>query len=303
MSSGGPRVPERRVDAERFVSQINASAGTALVLVGVADHGESGGAVYAEWPDGRAAVITRTYAGLSSMQRTAQVLNELRAEGLPVPRHDALVPLADNAVGVVQERLPGVPAAEIGPEVIDRMIGASEPFSGILETRREVPTQQLHLRSSGPDFMRHETLTSYSPRSRKLLARILDIGRDRPDEVRGDDLVHPDYTFGNVLFSGGEVSGIVDWNGGIARGDRWLSLVGLRFEMSWSTIYPDGQHQVSDAAIRRLDEHLVSHLAPDVLLRYWAHWTLSRLDWTISNFPTADINLFLDLGESRLLSA
>lgn len=61
MSSGGPRVPERRVDAERFVSQINASAGTALALIGVADHGESGGAVYAEWPDGRAAVITRTH--------------------------------------------------------------------------------------------------------------------------------------------------------------------------------------------------------------------------------------------------
>jgi hypothetical protein len=99
----------------------------------------------------------------------------------------------------------------------------------------------------------------------------------------------------------GAVSGIVDWNGGIARGDRWLSLVGLRFEMSWSTIYPDGQHSVSAAAIDRMDEHLERNLEPAVLLRYWAHWTLSRLDWTISNFPTADIELFLDVGESRLL--
>jgi hypothetical protein len=114
--------------------------------------------------------------------------------------------------------------------------------------------------------------------------------------------VHPDYTFGKVLFSGGAASGIVDWNGGITRGDRWLSLVGLRFEMSWSTLYPDGQHTVSDAAIQRLDEHLAANLAPAALLRYWAHWTPSRLDWTISNFPAADIELFLDVGESRLLS-
>jgi hypothetical protein len=32
--------------------------------------------------------------------------------------------------------------------------------------------------------------------------------------------MHPDYTLGNVLFSHGEITGIVDWNGGIARGDR-----------------------------------------------------------------------------------
>src|SRR5882757_242347 len=256
-----PRVPERRVHAEQLVAQVNARAGTTLVVVGTADHGESGGAVYAAWPDGRTAVITRSYAGMSSMRRTADVLNGLRDQGAPVPRHDLLVPLADDAIAVVQERLPGIPAAQVGPEVIDRMVEASELFVDALNARPDIPERRLHLGSSGSGFLRHETLQAYGPRSRALLERIREIGR----------------------------------------GDRWLSVVGLRFEMAWSTIYPDSQHPVNAAALDRLDEHLVSRLAPEVLLRYWAHWTLSRLDWTISNFPTADIELFLDLGESRLI--
>jgi hypothetical protein len=70
--------------------------------------------------------------------------------------------------------------------------------------------------------------------------------------------------------------------------------------MEWSSLYPHGRHHVSEAAIHRLDHHLASRLDPDMLLCYWAHCTLNLLDWTISNFPTADIDLFLDLGESRL---
>jgi hypothetical protein len=50
----------------------------------------------------------------------------------------------------------------------------------------------------------------------------------------------------------------------------------------------------------RLDVILTDTVDPARLRSYWAHWTLSRLDWTISNFPTADIDLFLQLGESRL---
>src|SRR5882757_5134738 len=219
-----PRVPERRVHAEQLVAQVNARAGTTLVVVGTADHGESGGAVYAAWPDGRTAVITRSYAGMSSMRRTADVLNGLRDQGAPVPRHDLLVPLADDAIAVVQERLPGIPAAQVGPEVIDRMVEASELFVDALNARPDIPERRLHLGSSGSGFLRHETLQAYGPRSRALLERIREIGRSDPDEVEGEDLVHPDYTFGNVLFADGEISGIVDWNGGIGRGDRWLSV-------------------------------------------------------------------------------
>lgn len=40
--TGELRVPERRVDAEQLIALINSRAGTALVPVGIADHGESG---------------------------------------------------------------------------------------------------------------------------------------------------------------------------------------------------------------------------------------------------------------------
>ena len=297
-----PRVPERRVETELLLGRINAAAGCDLRLTGVAEHGESGGALYVEWPDGRRGVVTRSFSSLESMRRTADVLNEARMLGIPVPRHDLIVPLPDDVVAIVQERLAGEPAHLVDAAVLDQIVEASQAFSGLLKSRPDLPLQPLHLRSSGPGFMRHETLASHNERSRRLLARIRDIGRDGSHEAVGDDLVHPDYTFGNVLFTNGRITGIVDWNGGISRGDRWLALVGLRFEMSWSTLYPDGQHNVTPEAIARLDQHLDAGMDPDVLLKYWAHWTLSRLDWTISNFPQADVDLFLAVGESRLSS-
>jgi hypothetical protein len=176
-----PQAPERRVNAEQLLAHVNAIAGTQLVLLGTADHGESGGAVYAQWPDGRPAVITRSHTVISLMRQTADVLNELRSTGLPVPRHDLIAPLPGGAVAVVQEHLPGQPPNEVDVNVIDAMVRATEQFSDALTSHPDVPVKPLHLRSSGPGFMRHETLAAYSPRSRKLLHRILDIGRRGPD--------------------------------------------------------------------------------------------------------------------------
>lgn len=80
-------------DPVQLVTEVNHQAGCDLSLVGVAEHGVSGGAVYVQWPDGRNGVITRSPASVARMEQTAEVLAEARAAGLPVPLHDLVVEL------------------------------------------------------------------------------------------------------------------------------------------------------------------------------------------------------------------
>lgn len=100
------RLPARR-DHE-IVSAINRRAGAGLRVVGRAPHGKLGGAIYAEWPDGRPAVVTRFLGPLAEAKRTAELLAYVRDRGLPVPRHDLVVDL-NGDVMFVQERLPNAP--------------------------------------------------------------------------------------------------------------------------------------------------------------------------------------------------
>ena len=284
--------PVRRFDASALIEEINERTGAGLRLLAMADQGESGGAAFVCRPDGRQSVVTRRPEPLETVRETGEVLEHL---DLPVPRYEAVIDLAEG-VAVVQERLPGRPAEHIDAAVIDAMVAMNERFAGRLAERPDIRTPKLYLEQSGPAFYRHETLARYSSRSRRLLERIEQLG---PYELTGTDLLHADYTLGNVLFDGDEISGVVDW--GLCRGDRRFALVGLRFDLAWTALDQSSPVVVDPAAVDRLDEHLEALLEPAELLRYWAHWTLRQLDWTISHHGPADIELHLELGESRLL--
>lgn len=215
-------------DLAALVMEVNRRAGIALHLVEVAAHGDSGGAAYVQWPDGSDGVITRTPTPVDRMRQTADVLSEVRSLGLPVPRHDRVVELTDGTVAIVHERLPGAPPSRVDADVIDAMVATNERFAGLLGGRPDVPVAPLHLRNSGPLYPRHDVLEHHNDRSRRLLNRIHEIGAGEPHEMTDDDLVHPDYTFGNILYDRGQVSGVVDWNCGAGRGDRRFALAWIR---------------------------------------------------------------------------
>lgn len=285
-----------------LVGAINAEAGCGLEFQGVAEHGESGGAAFVRWPDGRDGVVTTSPMSLAQMRQTADVLSMVRSTGVPVPRHDLVLELANGTVVIVQERLPGRHPARTDAAVIDAMVAMNDRFAGLLAGRREVPIPPLYLRQSGPIFPRHETLAEHSDRSRRLLRRIREIGEGDPYEMVGDDLVHTDFTVPNILFDeSGRITGVVDWNFGVARGDRRFGLVKLLFDLTWDASGDGGLQHVVPGAIDRIDEVLEKTLEPDVLLRYWAHWTLTMLHWTIRSGHPGVIDLHLELGERRLV--
>lgn len=305
-----PAGPIRRFDPAWMVAEINARTGSGLVVDGTAELGELGGAIYAHWPDGRRGVITGSQGtSIEHLELSTDVLCILRSRGLPVPRYDLVVGLPDGIVALVQERLPGTP---IGPRhnvtTMRTLIETNELFADLLVDRRDVPVPAMNLDRSGPVLPRfgrdddqwHEVLASYTAQSRRLLDQICDVGRAGPQEMNGDDLLMFDFNGENILCdTAGEVTGIVDWNWGIGRGDRRLTMVGVRVGMAWGSLNPN----VGDSfygAMEMLDKHLVSVLDAQLFRMYTAHAILHRVSWGIRHWPTDVVGAFMRTGEELL---
>jgi hypothetical protein len=287
--SDDPLAPVPKLDAEEFVRRVNENTRAGLEFQGRAADGEVG-AAFVRWPDGREGVLTGAPGTPAELRRTAAILDVARARGLPVPRYDLIAELPDG-IGVVQERLPGSPPANVDRQLLQAMIELNERFEGLLAGHPDVPTPSMFLRESGPGFCVHESLERHSDRTRRLLGWVREVGRSEPAEMRGDDLVHLDYHTGNVLTdASGRITGIVDWDV-ICRGDRRFGLVTLRF---------GAYGRRPDAGLGWFDDLLDTTLDPPALRLYWAHMSLRQVDWSIRHHSPAAVERWLDLAETRV---
>lgn len=283
----------------KVVAEINDSTGSGLELVGLAEQiGGVSSAAFVCWPDGRAGAITRPNVPLELMRQTADVLSLVRAHGLPVPRHELVLRLSDGKVTVVQERLPGSHLTYCDAGVVDEMVAMNERFARLLADRPEVPPPPAFPAPAADGHPWQQTLGQYSERSRRLLRRLLEIDAGGPFEMTGDDVVHLDYSLGNVLFDEhGKISAVLDWNFGIARGDRHFALLGLR-----DHLLDEGDNfEGRQAAIDRLDEVLDATLGADLLYIYRAHRSAHSVHYSMSNgFRAAKIEHDIEVAECHL---
>lgn len=281
----------------KVVETLNVRAGCGLQVVEWIEQGQSG-AAFVRWPDGRDAVVTTALATMERMQQTAAILGDLKAQRFPVPEHQFLYPLDDGTVAVVQERLPGTPVVDVDVDVVDAIIAINERFAGLMVGRSDIPMPALNL-GRPTDATSGEHLETHSSRTRTLLQLIQKTAGG--DDMVGDDLLHTDLTVPNVLFDQhGTISGVIDWNYGIARGDRYYALSKLLHTLSFAALTPTADHHPSAAAVRRVDDYLTSAIDPATLRRYWAHHTLGMLYWMIRNENHAATNAYIELGESKL---
>jgi hypothetical protein len=250
--------------------------GVRLVVDGPCPGGEVG-AAYVRWPDGRRGVLT----GASPRVALAAVA---RAAGLPVPRYD-LVAEVDGATVAVQERLPGHPPAVVDRALVEAMVVLNGRMAGLLADRPDLPPAELFLTGSGPGFCVHEPLAGYDRRTARLLRWVREVGAAR-SSADGDDLVHLDFHPGNVLVDAGRITGLVDWDGA-SRGDRYLDLVTLRFDLALRA--PD--------LTEWFDDLLTDVVPPDRLRAYWAHMSLRLVDWAIRHHTAADVDRWLAVAE------
>jgi len=277
------------------IEQINDLTGSGLVLTGLADQvGGVSSAAFVAWPDGRQSAVTRPRTPLPLMRLTATVLNEARALGLPVPAYQLVLDLGDGYLAVVTERLPGHHVDILDQTTAASFLATNDRFAGLLRDHPEVPPPPA-FPDEGPGYGAFEhTIGAHSERGRRLLRRLLDIDGGQPFRMQGDDLVHVDYTPGNVLFDdAGQVSGVVDWNFGAARGDRLYALIGLQ----WGSV---GVRSIAPAERARIDQALAV-LDPATRRSYEAHALVYQVHSSITKgFTTERVDVDVDRAEQLL---
>jgi Ser/Thr protein kinase RdoA (MazF antagonist) len=292
--------PVDRLDAPALLADLRAHTGTTLDLVGPLPGGEVGAALV-RWPDGREGVLTHwgdaSDEAWRRIERTGELLALARAHGIPAPRYDLVARLPER-IAVVQQRLPGVAPTDVDVHLVQTMAQIAGRGAGLLADRPDVPPVELYLLRSGPGFCVHASLAQYDDRTRRLLALIRKIGLESPATMSGDDLVHMDFTTGNVLVDRtGAISGIVDWDG-IGRGDHRFALVTLRFDLAAPA--HDARDQSGRAAAARWLDARLDELDPTTLRIYWAHMGLRMVDWAIRHHGPDDVNRWLTVAASRL---
>ncbi|MFI9626026.1 phosphotransferase [Streptomyces sp. NPDC052042] len=280
----------RRLDADGLTEELHARTGLRLTVEGPCPGGEVG-AAYVRWPDGRRSVLKwRPDTRIEELRAgPVAVCEVLRAHGYPCPSTELAVQVGHAAV-LVQELLPGTPVARLDHDGLDRALALNEAQSGLLTGRADIPSMPLYLLDDGPGYCLHEPLRRHGRRSRDLERRIAALGASRPRRLPGHDVVHHDFHHGNLLRSGGAVSGVIDWDGA-CRGDRRFDLVTLRFGLHATEQAPG----VAD----RLDG-VLDGLPGDVLRVSWAHMSLRMVDWAIRHFAPEDVGRWIDLAEQRL---
>lgn len=284
------RARAERLDAARTVDALHARTGVRLTLDGPCPGGQVG-AAYVRWPDHHRSVLKwRPHSRAADMEAGPLAVTEvLRLGGYPAPATE-LIAQVGHAVVLVQELLPGTKIDHLDLRSLERALELNRLQTDRLVDRPDIPTVELFLREDGPGYCLHDPLRRHDRRSAALEHWIADVGAEYPAHMAGHDAVHMDFHPGNILASGGSITGVIDWDGA-ARGDRRFDLVTLRF----------GIHSKNaDPRVTRHLDAVLDSLPEDMLRPAWAHMSLRMVDWAIRHFTSGDVERWLDLAEQRV---
>jgi hypothetical protein len=272
----------RRMDGPAVVAAVVAAGGPVLDLLAPL----AGGAVGAwsvRWPDGHDGVLTWAPPRppgqpAGAFERAVALMDLAHRAGVPLPRYEAVVGLADGSVAIVQERLGGHVPTEVTEALVEHIIELAELRRGLVAgTPWESPPSSLYLVDDGPGFCLHGPLRSWNADTVALIERIEAIGAGATTE-RASDVVHLDYHVGNLLVTEHEpdrVAAVIDW-GGARSGDLAVDLAILAFDLTWRAPGPVQQ---------RVETYLRRATDADTFARMWAHASLRLVDWSIRHHP------------------
>jgi len=289
--------PIPRLDGEAVVRAIRAVGGPTLVLREPMVGG-SIGAFAVERDDGTEWILTVAPPMApgetgSPFEDARELMGLAQDWGVPAPRYERVIPLADGSAAILQERVHGVPVTTATPALVDHVLGLAEIRRNLVAgTRFDGRPFPLHLMTSGRGFCHHEPMRTHSVATRALLERIEAIGAEYGDELAGSDLVHFDYTLGNVLVRAHDpdcVAAIVDWHG--ARGgDLAIDLAILRFDLSWR----------APALGLDVEATLRNEVDDATFLKVWAHASLRMIDWSIRHHESDVVDYWIEFAHRHL---
>jgi aminoglycoside phosphotransferase (APT) family kinase protein len=279
------------------VRAIRAADGPALT-VREPLRGGSTGAFVVERDDGTQWILTVAPPMAPGEHATAfadahELMELARSWGVPAPSYQHVIALPDGALAILQERVHGVPVTDATPALVDHVLGLAEIRRNLVAgTRFDGRPSNLFLTASGRGFCHHEPMRTHSEATRALLERIEAVGAEYGDELSGSDLVHFDYTLGNVLVHADDpdrVAAIVDW-GAARAGDVAVDLTILRFDLSWR----------APALGLDVEQILANEVDDATFLRVWAHASLRMVDWSIRHYPPDVVEFWVALAQRHL---
>lgn len=267
-----------------------------------AAQGESGdGAWFATDSRGRRVVLkwTTDLTAQSRFEAVGATLDALRAAGAPVPRY-LTIEVVDGVLVVAQERLGGRADVAVTERTVDDILALNELQAGIPAHRHEGGWGELlrHTLTVGEDgWCVHDSLHTWSARTRALVARVEAIGADAdPAWFATTGVVHLDLHPGNLLLADdGAVVGVVDWEGATA-GDHRFDLTSFAFCTAVEGTFRRG----GVPSMQPLWDVLEAALDPPVLRAYAAHQSLRLVDWMVRHHQPADVDRWLDASEALL---
>jgi len=240
------------------LDELNVRHGTQFAITGAYQGGEIGAHRLVD-DHGSRFVLKWQPPGLAP--RTTEVL---RAVGYPAPRY--VIAEADYSV---QEELPGEPLGDWRTGDRSELLELNALQAGrAVDEDRSWPARVVESVLVGyEDYMVVSTLDAHSREARELLDRCRRAVERQPSSLKtNDDVVHWDFTAGNILVEGGRITGVIDW-GGTCSGDRLFDLATYLF-------YARG-------SASQLERYLLDRLGPEGLSVYLAHMAIRQADWSI----------------------
>jgi hypothetical protein len=283
------------LNAATAVSILSAASGRSYELVGRLAGGETGAYELRGPSETRLVVKWDTDPSSAALRREAVVLSDrLRMEaGWPVPGQEVV--LADECLFVLQEFMPGSPVRQISHNLVDQVVDLHARRVGLArpDDPSHWPTALIRTLTEGGDgYCVHESLTRYNQRTRDLVARIEEFGRNiYPGDLVGHDIVHWDLHPGNILAVDGKLGAIIDTDFAVV-GDAGFDLVA--FALGSLTM------PCEDGVQRRLFDAAFDGLTNLERMAYLGHLFLRVIDWPIRRGRPEEVEFWLAHSDRML---
>lgn len=296
---------------EQVARWLTAALGAPYRYVGRFAGGETG-AYEVRSPQGERLVLKWNCdpAAFAIRSRAVALTDRLRrVGGWPVPHQRVVELTMDGALVdastpanagdercqvILQEHLPGAPAATLTQSLADELVALVERARRLGSGESSLASTMVEtLVHGGWGYCLHEPMRSYDARTKALIERIEAIGRSVQDAppLAATDIVHFDLHLGNVLVVDGRVSAIIDTEYTTV-GDGRFDLVALAACSSEHEPQPG----VEDALWARVDREVDEPWRT----AFVAHLMLRNVDWAIRNHGADDVEHWLAEANRRL---
>jgi Phosphotransferase enzyme family len=279
------------VTLPQVVELIREERGLNLHAIGAFAGGEVG-ATDVRGEDGSRYVMKWWAGDPDPGRRAAALVERLRKRGYPIPRFV----IADDIGGVtvmLQEYAEGTVSDDVSEHVVETLISLNALQAEAAEVDEDSDWTSYivgSLVNGCNGYCMHEPLREYNRRTAALL-KTIQAAAEAIVEFPSRDVVHVDFHHRNVLVADGEVSAVIDWEGG-RTGDSVFDLMTLAFGLTVARVPVRAQDRVEEEVRRRA--------TPETRRAYAAHMALRQVDWSIRHRTAADVDHWLNVASEQL---